>query len=357
MNVLILDDNEINVALLNHVVTRAVECETNCFTNSPEALRWCLNHTADLIYVDYMMPDLNGLEFIQRFRDVAADPSTPIVMITADNDRRIRYRALELGASDFLNKPIDHAELVARTKNMLQIRQHHRELVSRADWLADEVRKATHEIVEREKEVIFRLARAAEYRSPETGLHVMRVALYSKALAKHIGMSVDDQDLMFLASPMHDIGKVATPDDILFKGDKLDIYEFAQIKLHTLTGYEIMHNSKSRLLQMASEIALCHHEKFDGTGYPRGLKGSEIPLSARICTVADVFDALTSERPYKQAWSVDEALKELDRLSGTHFDPDLVASFRQIVPNILEIREKFSEIRSPSIGPVRAAMN
>jgi putative two-component system response regulator len=289
-----------------------------------------------------MMPVMDGLEFIEKFRRLPQKKEIPIVMITADSDKKIRHRALEMGANDFLNKPFDKAELIARTKNMLEIRKSQKDLIDRAAWLDKEVQRITKDIIEKEHEAIFRLSRAAEYRSPETGLHVMRVALYSKELAKKIDLSSEEQELIFVASSMHDIGKVGTPDKILYKSDRLDQYEFALMKLHTLTGYEIMQNSSSRIMQMAADIALGHHEKFDGTGYPKGLKGEKIPLAARICAIADVFDALTSERAYKKAWSVENALEELDKQSGKHFDPFLVQNFKSLLPEITYIRGQYS---------------
>lgn len=343
----IIDDNEVNLRLLSTLIERSLNVPTTIFQRSAVALAWARKHEVDLILVDYLMPNLNGLEFIKRYRRHNAD--VPMVMITASDDRSIRQQALELGANDFLNKPFDKFELVARVKNMLTIRESHKKLAHHAEWLAIEVRKATESLVEQEREVIFRLSRAAEYRSPETGLHVMRVAHYCKALAAEIGLPEDEQELIFAASSMHDIGKVGVPDEILFKEGRLDPYEYAMIKLHTLTGYEIMQNSKSRVLQLAADIALCHHERYDGRGYPRGIKGEAIPIAARICSIADVFDALTSERPYKPAWNEDHALEEMEKRSGQHFDPHLLAQFRSILPTIRQIKERYTERRTGSL--------
>lgn len=342
MNILIIDDSEINVKVLENILSKSFQCEPIGYLNPVRAMEWCVKEDPDLVFVDYMMPKMNGLEFIEQFRKLPKKNETPIVMITAADDKTIRYRALEIGANDFLTKPIDKSELIARTRNMLSIRQSQKQLTDRADWLDAEVRRVTKDIIEREREAIFRLSRAAEYRSPETGVHVMRVALYSKALAKKIDLPIEDQELIFVASSMHDIGKVGTPDNILYKSDKLDQYEFALMKLHTLTGYEIMQNSTSRIMQMAADIALGHHEKFDGTGYPKGLTGEKIPLAARICAIADVFDALTSERAYKKAWTIGQAVEELDRQSGKHFDPSLIQNFKAILPEITKIHTKYS---------------
>lgn len=342
MNILIIDDSEINVKVLENILSKSFQCEPVSYLNPLKAMDWCTVEDPDLIFVDYMMPDMNGLEFIEAFRKLPGKNETPIVMITADDDKKVRYKALEMGASDFLNKPIDKSELIARTRNMLAIRRSQKQLVNRADWLDAEVRRVTNDIIEKEREAIFRLSRAAEYRSPETGVHVMRVALYSKELAKKINLPSEDQELIFVASSMHDIGKVGTPDNILYKSEKLDQYEYALMKLHTLTGYEIMQNSTSKIMQMAADIAIGHHEKYDGTGYPKGLSGDKIPLAARICAIADVFDALTSERAYKKAWTTEQAIEELDRQSGKHFDPFLVQNFKTILPQISQIQAKYS---------------
>jgi putative two-component system response regulator len=243
MKVVIIDDNEMNVALLKNLVARALHEEPVCFLASAEALEWCRTNEADLILVDYMMPSPDGLEWIQQFRQIEGRGEIPVVMITATSEKDIRYKALQSGANDFLNKPVDTTEFLARAKNMLVLRKWQKELSNRAEWLAAEVRKATAEIIAREREVIFHLTKAAEYRSPETGSHIVRVALYSKEIAKQLGLTESEQDLILTASPMHDIGKVGTPDMVLLKGDKLDEDEYAIMKEHTVMGYEILQSS------------------------------------------------------------------------------------------------------------------
>lgn len=343
MKVLIVDDHEMNVNLLkNLMVAKFPDCETYGYTESAEALLWCEENDPDLVLVDYMMPSPNGLEFIERFRKLPGKPDIPVVMITAVNEKDVRLKAIELGANDFINKPIDTAELTARVRNMLALRKSQKALANRAEWLAEEVRKATAEIVEREREVIIRLTRAAEYRDPETGMHIVRMAHYCKLIAKAIGLSPDEQDLILDASPMHDIGKVGIADFILLKGEHLSTEEFEAMKKHTEMGYEILKGSKSKLLQMAERIALYHHEKFDGTGYPHGIKDYDIPLVARICALSDVFDALMSRRPYKEPWTLDDTLREIDKRIGTHFDPDLVKAFKSVLPEILEVQKRFT---------------
>jgi putative two-component system response regulator len=237
---------------------------------------------------------------------------------------------------------------------MLALRQNHKNLANRAEWLAEEVRKATALIVAQERETIFCLARAAEYRDPETGAHILRMAHYSKHIARCMGLSVEQQDLLLEAAPMHDIGKVGTPDMILLKPGKLTEEEFSIMKQHAVIGHEVLNTSSSPLLKVAAEIAHTHHEKFDGSGYPRGLAGDAIPLFGRIVAAADVFDALTSERPYKKAWTIEQASQMLRDGSGKHFDSACVDAFFSDFDDVLEIKNKFVdeeiELRDRALG-------
>jgi putative two-component system response regulator len=332
MKVAIIEDAQMNVTLLRHLVRKLPDCEAECFTDPVAALAWCLENEPDLIVVDYMMPELSGIELVERFRLRHAD--TPILMVTANHETEVRHLALEKGVTDFLNKPIDNTEFLSRAKNMLALRRSH-------NRLSDAVRQATAKIVEQERETIFCLARAAEYRDPETGAHIVRMAHYSRHIARMLGLSVEQQELLIEAAPMHDIGKVGTPDAILLKPAKLSVEEFAIMKQHATIGFEVLSRSSSPLLQVAAEIAHTHHEKFDGSGYPRGLAGQDIPLFGRIVAVADVFDALTSDRPYKKAWSVDEAVTLLKEGCGLHFDPACVAAFLAEFDQVLLIKDRF----------------
>ena len=352
MKVAIIDDAQLNVTLLQHLVRKLPDCEAVCFTDPVKALDWCLANEPDLVVVDYMMPGMSGTELTAGFRK--RFPDIPVLMVTANHETELRHEALQIGVTDFLNKPMDNTEFLARARNMLALRQSHKNLASRADWLAEEVSKATAKIVEQERETIFCLARAAEYRDPETGAHIIRMAHYSKLIARELGLSQAQQDLLLEAAPMHDIGKVGTPDMILLKPGKLTEEEFSVMKQHAVIGYEVLNASSSPLLKTAAEIAHTHHEKFDGSGYPRGLKGSDIPLFGRIVAVADVFDALTSERPYKKAWSVEDAAQLLREGSGKHFDPDCVEAFFKVFDEVREIKAEYLdqefEIRDRSLG-------
>lgn len=341
--VLIVDDTEINLILFSALVKKLEDCEPHSFSDPRAGLEWAASHVPDLVIVDYMMPEIDGIEFIRLLHAIPGREAVPAVMITANDQKQIRYRALDAGASDFLTKPVDKVEFLARAKNMLNLNETRKKLASHADWLADEVRKATKEIVERERETVVRLSRAAEYRDPETGAHILRMAHFSQLIAREMGLSLDEQNLLLEAAPMHDIGKVGIADKILLKPGRLDAEEFEIMKRHATIGYELLKGSSSRVLQAGAEIARGHHEKFDGSGYPAGKKGKDIPIFSRIVAVADVFDALTSERPYKKAWSIEEAIDFLNAGSGTHFDPDCVNAFLNAWEDVMAVRERYSE--------------
>ncbi|MCV2358414.1 response regulator [Paucibacter sp. TC2R-5] len=341
--VLIVDDNEINLTLFEALVSKLGEIEAKCFASATEGLAWAQQYQPDLIIVDYMMPELDGVQFIERLRATPGKDSVPILMITANDQKPVRYRALNAGASDFLIKPIDKVEFLARSSNLLALSEIRRKLDDRAAWLADEVRQATAKIVERERETVIRLAKAAEYRDPETGAHILRMAHYSRLIAKGLGLSEAEQDLLLQAAPLHDIGKVGISDAILLKPGRLTPAEFEFMKQHAAYGAEILKDSNSSILQAGAAIALGHHEKFDGSGYPAGLGGEAIPIFCRIVAVADVFDALTSARPYKAAWSLDDAVAHIRAQSGSHFDPACVKVFFDLWPEVLEIRERFRD--------------
>ena len=349
MNVVIVDDTQINVTLMQALVNRIDGCKPVCFTDSAKGLAWCLENQPDLVIVDYMMPAPDGIEFIQRFRAQAGKEEVPILMVTADHEKEVRYRALESGANDFLTKPVDRVEFTSRVKNMLAIRRSHLALSDRAAWLAEEIGKATAEIRERERESIFRLSRAAEFRDPETGAHILRMAHYSRLIAAGLGLDAQQQDIILEAAPMHDVGKLGTPDMILLKPGKLTPEEFAVMKQHATIGWEILNGSTAPILQVAAEIAHTHHEKFDGSGYPRGLSGEQIPLFGRIVAIADVFDALTSARPYKPAWEFDKAWTFIAENSGSHFDPACVAVFLTLRDKVIAIRDQFRDPEEPQI--------
>lgn len=339
----IVDDSEINLTLFSALVNKLGGCAHVVFQESPKALDWCAQNQPDLIIVDYMMPEMDGIQFIARLRAVPGREEVPVLMITANDNKDVRYEALQIGATDFLTKPVDRIEFSARVRNMLALSSSRKKLADKAAWLADEVKKATATVHAREQELLFRMSRAAEYRDPETGAHIQRMAHYSRLIARQLGLSEADQELMLQAAPMHDVGKIGIPDGILLKPGRLLPEEFVQMKRHALLGYELLKGSESTVLQAAAVIALSHHEKFDGTGYPHGVSGDSIPLFGRIVAVADVFDALTSERPYKKAWPLERAEMFLRDGMGTHFDPACVQAFFAAWNEVLDIHSRYQD--------------
>jgi len=345
----IVDDSDINLTLLKHLVNRLGDCQPELFSDALEGLRWCSENDPDLVIVDYMMPELDGIGFIERFRAVPGREETPVLMITANDDKQVRYDALHRGATDFLTKPVDTAEFGARARNMLALRASQQRLASRNEELAGEVRAATAEIRAREQELLFRMSRAAEFRDPETGAHIQRMAHYSALIAARLGLDQDTQELLLQAAPLHDVGKIGIPDYILLKPGRLTPEEFEVMKSHARLGHELLQGSSSGILQAGAEIALTHHEKFDGSGYPGGLAGEAIPLFGRIVAVADVFDALTSERPYKHAWPLDKAASYLRDLAGAQFDPACVEAFLAGWDEVQAVRERFFDEEVPEL--------
>lgn len=345
----IIDDSEINLTLFKALVVKLGDCEPQLFQEPTKGLEWCSRNSPELVIVDFMMPEMDGLEFIKRLRAVPGLEELPILMITANDDMGVRYAALQIGAMDFLTKPVDHIEFSARVRNMLALGASRKKLADKASWLAEEVRKATAVIHAREQELLFRMSRAAEFRDPETGAHIQRMAHYSRLIAVHLGLSLADQELILQAAPMHDIGKIGIPDGILLKPGVLTPEEFTIMKTHAQIGFDLLDGSESTILQSAALIALTHHEKFDGSGYPRGLRGEDIPLFGRIVAVADVFDALTSERPYKRAWPVERAQAYLRDGAGGHFDQHCVSAFLHNWAEVLTIYDRYRDDDTPRL--------
>jgi two-component system, response regulator RpfG len=340
MQALLVDDTAANLETYKKILGRIPDVTCVAFQSAQEALSWANANDPDLVLVNYEMPHMNGLQFLERFREHHRKSLTPVVMITASKHQEVRHRAIELGATDFLIKPADPIEFIARVRNLLSLRDHQKQLADRAALLSAEVRKATAELIEREREAIFQLLRVAEFRDNDTANHIVRIGHLAAALAEELGESRKDVELLRLAAPMHDIGKVATPDAILLKRGKLTPAEWKIMREHTTAGYEILHKSKSRLLRTGGEIALTHHEKWNGSGYPNGLRGDAIPLYGRITALVDVFDALTSVRPYKKAWTFAEALDRIQLDTGSHFDPKLVEVFLTMMPTVTTIKQQ-----------------
>ncbi len=342
MRVLVIDDVKTNLIILESMLKKFENLDIFLFEHPKKAIEWCQENTPDLVITDYMMPEVDGITLSKILREIKKNDHIPIVMITAYGEDSIKMEALNAGITDFLTKPINKAEFQARINNLLKLREYHLKISDKAKWLEEEVKKATHEIENREEEIIYRLSRAAEYRDDDTGEHIRRMALYSRLIAQELNLDKNFIEMILKASPMHDVGKIAIPDHILLKPAKLTPEEFEIIKTHTVQGYEILADSDIPLLQLSAEIALTHHEKFNGKGYPKGLKGNEIPISGRICAVADVFDALTSKRPYKEPWPIEKAVNLLKEEKGEHFDPECVEAFLNRLDEALKIKEKYS---------------
>lgn len=355
MNVAIVDDTPLNLTLMARLVGRLPGATPVAFDRALQGLAWCDANDPDLVIVDYRMPEMDGLEFIRHLRARRDSDDLPILMVTASDDRRVRYQALECGASDFLTKPFDTHEFEPRVRNMLKLRSAHLATRQRTASLAAEVRRATTEILERERETITRLARAAEFRDPETGAHIQRMSHYSALIARALGYPEEFAEAMLMAAPMHDVGKLGIPDDILLKAGKLTEDEFAIMKRHPRIGYDILKDSSSSILRLGATIALSHHEKFDGSGYPQGLSGEAIPLAGRIVAVADVFDALTSARPYKPAWRFSRAIALLRAGCGSHFDRRCVDAFLHRWNEVLAIHARFRDTPAPAHRSARTA--
>lgn len=337
MRLMIIEDNRTNLLVLKGILQKFAGCEVEAYLDPIEAVARAAETSFDLFLVDFMMPGLDGRAVISRLRGREEYRHVPIVMITADGNRQTRIDAITAGATDFLNKPIDPVELRARVGNLLTLRQQQLDLASRADWLAFEVERATKHLAEREEEVIWRLSRALDYRDGETGDHTYRVATVARLIAEELGFSRDRCRTIYLAAPLHDIGKVAIPDAILRKPGRLDDDEMALMRTHVPVGQDILADGTSDLIQMAARIAGSHHERWDGTGYPNRLGEEDIPVEGRITAVADVFDALCSDRPYKPAWPAHQARAEIQRCAGSQFDPACVAAFERRWPDISKL--------------------
>lgn len=304
----------------------------------------------DLIMLDIRMPHLDGFGVMEQIREIQKDSFVPILVLTAEMDDAVCVKALKMGASDFLNKPYKISEVLARIHNLLKVRKLQVDLESKKEFLEDKVQDRTDQLRNAVKELdqmhqqvkqayietIYRLTRATEYKDEETADHIKRLSLYSQLVGKAIGLSDAHAELLLYASPMHDIGKIGIPDKILFKHAPLTEEEWAVMKSHPVIGYEILKDSQAPVLKMGALIALHHHERWDGSGYPKGLRGEQIPLEARILQLVDVYDALRSKRHYKEAFTHEHACKIIlegdGRVKPEHFDPKLLKIFREIHP-------------------------
>lgn len=286
----------------------------------------------DIVLMDVMMPEMDGFLACETIRSFPEARHTPILMVTGLDDVHSIHRAFQVGATDFITKPISWPLLPHRVRYMLRSSQTTMALANKE-----------MELIQTRLEIIRRLGIAAEFRDNETGNHIIRMSKYAAIIARESGLGPDECDLILHAAPMHDIGKIGTPDNILLKPGKLTDEEFAVMQQHAVIGGEMLSGNPAELMKAAHIIALTHHEKWNGRGYPIGLKGEEIPLYGRICSIADVFDALTSNRPYKKAWTIEDAVAEIKKSAGSQFDPQLVSCFERTLPEILKIKEMYED--------------
>ncbi len=339
--VLVVDDTEANIDILLHALDE--HYEVSVAMDGEMALESVAEEHPDIILLDIMMPGMDGYEVCRRLKDDPATREIPVIFITAMTQVDDETKGFDLGAVDYIAKPISIPIVQTRVNNHLALRNARLALKNQNDILEQRVRERTRELRESRLNTITCLGLAAERRDPETGSHIRRMSHYSQILAREAGLSVDEAELILHAAPMHDIGKVGVPDRILLKPARLNDDEWRIMSQHPRIGADILKNQDADLLHLAHKIALTHHEKWDGSGYPNGMKGLEIPQAGRIVAVADVFDALTSERPYKPAWSIDDSMSEMVAMRGTHFEPRLVDLFAAVLPEILAIRERFQE--------------
>ncbi|WCP70165.1 two-component system response regulator [Vibrio tubiashii] len=336
--VLVIDDSPEHIELISNVLRD--EYVVKAATNGERGLQIASQDPKpELVLLDIIMPDIDGFEVCKQLKKNPITASIPVIFLTAQCDVDKEQSGFDLGAVDYITKPISPPIMRVRVRSQI-------DAYSNSRLLTRQVKDKTVEIARNQLEITKCLARAAEYKDNETGMHVIRMSHYSRLLAKQIGAEESWCDLLFEAAPMHDIGKIGTPDAVLLKPGRLDALEWQEMKRHVEYGYEILGGHDSPLLNLAREVVIGHHEKWDGSGYPNGLSGSSIPLSARIVAIADVFDALTSSRPYKRAWSVEEACQLLVNESGSHFDPELVPHFLSLMPEIAQIMELYADVDS-----------
>jgi putative two-component system response regulator len=338
----IVDDDLRNIRLLEAQL-KAEGHEIMTALSGNACLAQLKDRLPDLILLDIMMPGMDGFEVAGRLKQDARTKAIPVIMVTALEDRDSRLRALHMGAEEFLNKPVDRAELWIRVRNMLRLKEYQNFLAEHNRILEEQVAERTQALRDAYKDTIFTMVRAAEFKDEETGAHVQRISFYCRDMAEELGMDVHFCDELFHASPMHDIGKIAIPDAVLLKPGGFTPEEWAIMKGHAAFGAKILERGGSPYTMMGAEIALNHHERWDGTGYPNGSRGEAIPFPARLMNIADVYDALRSKRPYKPAFTHERAVEVITvgdgRTQPGHFDPQALDAFGRCAERWREIYE------------------
>jgi putative two-component system response regulator len=340
--ILAIDDNILNLQILKKILTNAGFINLIIDTDSTKTKDLYLEIKPDLLLLDLNMPGLSGFDVMEQLTVLYPEDYLPILVLSAE-DESARLRALSCGAKDFLHKPYQASEVVLRSRNIIEVRLLYKQLKNHNLSLEQQVEDRTKELKQTRLDVIRRLANTAELRDSDTGEHIIRMSRYCEKLALVLGFSPLQAEMILNTSSLHDVGKIAIPDAILLKPGKLEPNEFEVIKTHTTIGAKILSGSDSAFLKMAEIIALTHHERFDGNGYPNNLKGDDIPLVGQVCSVADVFDALTSVRPYKKAWSCEDAIAEIQNCKGKNFEPKVVDAFCDIQKDIRFIYEQYQK--------------
>ena len=369
--VMIIDDESINIEIVKAYLEEEGFENLIATTQASQAMDMLREHRPDIVLLDIKMPEISGLELLRMMRSDRDMMMIPAIVLTAANDPQVKLQALRLGASDFLAKPVDPSELTLRLENVLAVKAYQDHLADYSEKLERQVQIRTEELVHSRQEAIHCLARAGEFRDYDTGRHVTRVGRYSALIAAELGFPQAAVDLIEQAAQLHDVGKIGIPDAILHKPGKLDPQEFEiiqehcnigrriinplsheesiRLKTHTSVGLQIMGSTNSPVLRLASVIAATHHEKWDGTGYPKGLAGNAIPIEGRIVAVADVFDALSSARPYKEAFPLDRCLKILADSRSKHFDPRVLDAFLRRKDEAIHVREDYVDFKQDDL--------
>jgi len=349
--ILVVDDEERNLRLMEALLI-PFGFEVTFARDGKEALKKVQEEPPDVILLDVMMPKMDGFEAVRRLKENEETRGIPVVMVTSLKEVEDRVRALEAGADDFLTKPVEKTELRARVQSSLKVKAYYDHMRDYQKELEAEVAKKTKQLrlsFEKIKgaslDTIHRLSKAAEYKDEDTGAHILRMSNYSAAVARKMGLNDKVVDSILYAAPMHDVGKIGTPDRILLKPGKLDPDEWEIMKQHATIGGKILSGSDAGFIRLAEVIALTHHEKWDGSGYPNGVKGAKIPLAGRVTAIGDVFDALTSKRPYKEPFSLEKSFGIIREGRGNHFDPDVVDAFFAIEDEVLSIKERYKDER------------
>ena len=366
--IMIVDDEETNIRVVRKYLSDAGYSNFIVTTQPTEVMQLALTSAPDIILLDIIMPEIDGLQILHELRQDSHLQNVPVLILTAAAEADVKLEALDLGATDFLVKPVDKIELNLRMRNAVTAKIHSDQLSQHSELLEKHVRARTAELERTRKEVIHCLARAGEYRDGDTGHHVIRVGMYVRTIAERLGFIPRHAEIMEQAAKLHDVGKIGIPDAILLKPGKLTSEEFQIIENHCTFGKDIIQElpedlmrqragrtdpkqhirdilalGGSPLLTLAAVIAQTHHEKWDGSGYPLGLAGEDIPIEGRITAVADVFDALSSERPYKKAFPLEKCLRIIREESGTHFDPRIASAFLNDEASIVQIQRKYAD--------------